>query len=463
MTQGANTGAGGAFPIWRKEVRSTLVLGVPLIGAQMAQMAINFTDTLMIGWLGATELAASVIALQLFFIVFLAGLGVLQAVMPLASRAVGQNDVRGVRRVSRMGIWVSLIYSSVAMVVLWESERIFLMLGQDADVSRIGAEYLRIVQWSMYPGLLVIAIRCFLTSIERAGVVLWATVISAVLNAVLDYLLIFGHYGFPELGILGAGIASVGTAFCSAAILIAYVYIDPRSRTYEIFVRIWRADWEAFFEIWRLGWAISLTIVSEVGMFVAAAFMMGWIGKLELAAHGIAAQLSGIAFMIPLGFSQACVVRVGQAVGRQDADAVGRSGWVAIVLSAVIAIFGAILFVVTPEPLISVYLDHANAESATVVALAIPMVFVAAVYMVFDSIQAVGAGVLRGMSDTRVPMLIAIMGYWVVGIGLSYVLAFKADWGPVGIWWGLASGLAFCSVMFLWRFHRRDQLGLMAS
>ncbi|WP_068087052.1 MATE family efflux transporter [Polycladidibacter stylochi] len=461
MTPVDKTSATDSSALWLQEGKATLLLGVPLIGAQLAQMAINFTDTLMIGWLGAKELAASVIALQLFFIVFLAGLGVLQAVMPLASRAVGQGDVRGVRRASRMGIWVALSYTTVAMLVLWHGEQIFVLVGQDPEVSKIAASYLQIVQWSMYPGLLVVAIRCFLTSIERAQVVLWATVASALLNAIFDYLLIFGHYGFPKLGILGAGIASVATATFSSLILIGYVYIDPRSRQYELFVRIWRADWNAFAEIWRLGLPIALTIVAEVGLFVAAAFMMGWIGTIELAAHGIAGQLSGIAYMIPLGLSNAAVVRVGHAVGRNDPMAIKRSGWVAIGLGGCIAALGALLFLAAPETLIGFYLDPSNPEAAQVMKIGVPLVFIAAVFMVFDSIQGVAAGVLRGMSDTKMPMLIAVCGYWVVGIGSSYVLAFVYDWGPEGIWWGLANGLAFSSVFLLSRFIRRDKLNLI--
>ncbi|SDR32474.1 MATE family efflux transporter [Pseudovibrio sp. Tun.PSC04-5.I4] len=463
MTRVENTGVAKttAMSAWWEESRATLILGVPLIGAQLAQMAINATDALMIGWLGATELAASVLALQLFFLTWLAGLGLLQAVMPLASRAEGKGDVRSVRRASRMGLWISFIYTTLAMVVLWNGESILLALGQEQKVSAIAASYLRIVQWSMYPSLFVMALRSFLTSIERSQIVLWATVVSALLNGALDYVLVFGYYGFPKLGILGAGIASVGTAFASCVILIAYVLWEEKSQKYEVFVRFWRADWPAFFEILRLGWPISLMLVAEVGLFAAAALMMGWIGTLELAAHGIAGQLSGIAFMIPLGFANAAVVRVGMALGRNEVDGITRAAWVAIIWAIIIGILGAILFLAIPEVLLGFYLDSSNPDALEVIRIGVPLVLIAAIYMVVDGIQVVAGGVLRGLSDTRVPMVIAIVGYWVIGVPLSYVMAFVFDWGPAGIWVGLASGLFVTGILLLIRFHYRDRLGLV--
>lgn len=463
MTRVEDTGVAKttAMSAWWEESRATLILGLPLIGAQLAQMAINATDALMIGWLGAIELAASVLALQLFFFIWLAGLGFLQAVMPLASRAEGKGDVRSVRRASRMGLWISFIYTTLAMVVLWNGESLLLALGQEPEVSAIAASYLRIVQWSMYPSLFVMALRSFLTSIERSQIVLWATVASALLNAALDYVLIFGYYGFPKLGILGAGIASVGTAFASCVILIAYVLWEEKSQKYEVFVRFWRADWPAFFEILRLGWPISLMLVAEIGLFAAATLMMGWIGTLELAAHGIAMQLSGIAFMIPLGFANAAVVRVGIAAGRNDVGGITRAAWVAIIWAIIIGILGAILFLAIPEVLLAFYLDSSNPDAPAVIRIGVPLVLIAAIYMIVDGVQVVAGGVLRGLSDTRMPMVIAIVGYWFIGMPLSYVMTFVFDWGPAGIWVGLATGLFVTGILLLIRFQYRDQLGLV--
>ncbi|MDD7911879.1 MULTISPECIES: MATE family efflux transporter [Pseudovibrio] len=449
------------FSSWLAETKAMLILGVPLIGAQLAQMAINATDTLMIGWLGATELAASVLALQLFFMTWLAGLGIIQAVMPLASRAEGQGDVRGVRRAARMGIWIAVSYTSLGMVLLWHGESILLYLQQDPEVSKIAGEYLRVVQWSMYPSLIVVALRCFLTCIQKAQIVLWATLVSAVVNAVLDYGLIFGHWGFPEMGILGAAIASIGTAIASAVFLVVYILWEPKVRTYDVFVRIWRADWGAFFEILRLGWPISLMLLAETGLFGASAFMMGWIGTLELAAHGIAVQLAGIAFMIPVGFSNAATARVGQALGRNDEDGLRRSGWVAICLAGFFAVIGSMLFWLFPEALIGLYLDESNPYAADVLRLGIPLLAIAALFQLADGVQGVAAGVLRGMSDTTTPMIIAIIGYWAIGFTMAYVLAFPMGYGPEGIWAGLAAGLMFCAVVLTVRFHKRKEWKLV--
>ncbi|MTI16564.1 MATE family efflux transporter [Rhodobacteraceae bacterium RKSG542] len=450
----------GPLELWLKEAKATLLLGLPLIGAQLAQMAINVTDTVMIGWLGADQLAAAVLANQLYYIVWLAGLGLVQAVMPLASQAAGQGDVRGVRRAARMGMWIALGFSTLGMGVLWQGEQILLLLGQDPNVSALAGEYLRILQWSIYPSLFVMAVRSFLTSLERAQIVLWATVISALFNAVLDYAFIFGKFGMPEMGIVGAGVASVGTNALAAVILIWYVLNEPTVKTYEVFVRFWRADWGAFFETLRLGWPYSLALVAETGLFSAAAFMMGWFGTLEVAAHGIVAQLAGLAFMIPIGFSNATVVRVGLALGRKDAQGIMLAGWCSILMAMGVAVVGASLFWLLPEIWIGFYLDQTNPNAAAVLALGVPLLVWAAAFQVFDGIQVVAAGALRGLSDTRTPMIIAFIGYWVIGIPMSYVLAFKLGFGPEGIWIGLAGGLAASAAMLTWRFYRRRETGL---
>ncbi|WP_310618852.1 MATE family efflux transporter [Flexibacterium corallicola] len=447
--------------LWLEEYKATLLLGVPLIGAQLAQMSINLTDTIMIGWLGAEPLAASVLATQLFFLTWLAGLGFLQAVMPLAARSEGQGDVRGVRRASRMGLWVAIAYSTLAVALLAYSEDILLRLGQDPKVASLANEYIQILKWSLYPSLVVMALRSFLTSLEKAQIVLWATLLCAGINAVLDYALIFGHWGAPELGIVGAGFASVGSNLCAALILIIYIQKDEKVRSYEVFVRFWRADWRAFFDILRLGWPISLMLLAEAGMFSAAAIMMGWIGTLHVAAHGIAAQLAGTAFMIPIGLSNAAVVRVGTSLGRQSGAGITRAGWCGISLAAFIALFSGAIFWSYPAELIGLFLRETNTDAAAVLRLGVPLLFIAALFQVVDGIQVVAAGVLRGLSDTRTPMGIAFIGYWIIGIPMSYVLAFPLGWGAEGIWVGLALGLATSALLLAIRFKRRYELGLV--
>lgn len=451
----------GAFAIWRSDIRPTLALGLPIAGAQLAQMAINTTDVVMVGWLGAAELAAMVLAFNLYILFWLFGMGVIQAVIPLAARARGERKPRELRRAVRMGFWVVALYTLPVMALLWHTETILLALGQKPELASLASSYMRVMMFSFGPSLMTMAIRNFVTVLERAQVVLWATVAGALLNAVLDYLLIFGHFGAPRLGMFGAGIASVATSLATLAILAVYVTGQSKLRRYNVFGRLWRADWPAFVEILKLGWPIGVTLVFEVALFSSSSMMMGWIGTVDLAAHGIALQIASITFMVPLGIGQAGMIRVGLAAGQKDNAAVGRAGWASFAIALSFMGSAALVMWSAPEALVSLFLDPANPQSAQVLAIGSTFLFVAALFQIFDGAQVVGGSVLRGLSDTRVPMIIAIAGYWLVGATLSYGLAFHAGLGGIGIWCGLAAGLAFVALASLYRFALRERFGLV--
>ncbi|GGF04509.1 MATE family efflux transporter [Stappia taiwanensis] len=457
----ASPGGLSLSDLWRSDIRPTLMLGLPIAGAQVAQMAINTTDVLMIGWLGATELAAAVLAFNLFILIWLFGMGVLQAVIPLAATARGDRRPRDVRRAVRMGIWFAILYTIPSWCVLWFTEDIMLVLGQDREVSALAGDYMQVMMFSILPSLLTMALRNFITVMEKAQVVLWATVAAALMNAGIDYLLIFGHFGFPRLELVGAGIASVATASLTVVVLVIYTLRQRQLRRYAILGRIWRSDWPKMLEILRLGWPVAVTLLVEVALFSGASVMMGWIGTLPLAAHGIAAQLASITFMVPLGLGQAGMIRVGLAAGHRDRAAVGRAGWVALFGAMLFMFCGALVFWSFPEMLVRLFLDLDNPQADEVMAIGITFLLVAAVFQLFDGVQVVGGCVLRGLSDTKVPMVLAILGYWGVGMGLAYGLAFPGGFGGVGIWWGLAAGLASVSVALMWRFAWRERLGLV--
>lgn len=445
---------------WSGHVRDTVWLSIPLIGAQLGQMAINITDTVMVGWLGATELAAAVLATQAFFLVFIFGVGFAQAVMPVAANAEGRNDIRGVRRSVRMGLWVLAAYSAVVMVPLWHLEAILLGLGQEAETSALAGAYMRVAQWSMFPALFIMGLRSYLAVVGKAHVLMWVTLAGVVLNAGLNYLFIFGNYGAPALGIVGAAVASLGTNILGATWLAFYTERNPLLRKYELYVRFWRPDWPAFLEVLRLGWPIGLTIIAEAGLFSATSIMVGWLGTIPLAAHGIALQLASVAFMIPLGFSNAATVRVGVAHGREDWEGLRRAGWSALALAILIGVLAALTFFLVPGLLVGFYMDESNAHAAQVVAVAVPLLHVAAAFQIVDGIQVVSAGLLRGLKDTRMPMFIAIVSYWVIGLPAAYIFGFVAEIGAVGIWFGLAAGLTAAAALLTWRFAERDRLGL---
>ena len=446
---------------WPRHFKATVTLALPLIGAQLAQMAMGVTDTVMLGWLGAVELAASVLATQAFFLLFIFGAGFAHAAMPLAANAEGRGDARGVRRSIRMGLWVLGLYSAAAMVPLWQIEPILLTLGQDPDLAALAGDYMRVALWSLPPATLVMGLRSYLSVVNRAWVILVVTVAAAFLNGFLNWLFIFGNLGAPALGIVGAAIATTGSNILMALLLIGYTALAPALRRYEIWFRFWRPDWKAFLEVVRLGWPIGATIIAEVGLFTASSIMMGWLGTIPLAAHGIALQITSVAFMVPLGLASAATVRVGMAYGRGSLPDIGRAGNTALALATMFALTAAAIFLVWPEALVGLYLDAGNENSAALLAYAVPLLFVAAAFQVVDCLQAVASGILRGFKDTRTPMLIAVFSYWVIGLPVAYLLAFPVGLGGRGIWWGLALGLAAAAILLTLRVYRRERLGLL--
>ncbi|VVT24079.1 MATE family efflux transporter [Rhizobium sp. EC-SD404] len=446
---------------WAGHARASMLLATPLIGAQLGHMAINISDTVMVGWLGATELAATVLATQGFFLVFIFGVGFAQAVMPVAASAEGRGDIRGVRRSVRMGLWVLMLFAALVMLPMWHTETILLSLGQQPAIAALAGEYMRVAQWAMFPALIMMGLRSYLAVVGKAHVLMWATFVGVFLNIGLNYLFIFGNFGFPALGIVGAAVASLGTNLFGAAWLFWYTSSKDVLKKYELYVRFWRPDWPAFFDVVRLGWPIGLTIIAEAGLFAASSIMVGWLGTIPLAAHGIALQLASIAFMIPLGLSSAVTVRVGVAHGQRDWTGLQRAGWSGVVLAAAIGLAAAMTFLIIPGVLVGFYMDESNPNAAEVIAFAVPLLYVAAAFQIVDGIQAVAAGNLRGLKDTRMPMIIAIVSYWVIGLPAGYVFGFPLGFGAMGIWFGLAAGLTVAAVFLSLRFSKREQLGLI--
>lgn len=439
---------------WRQHVLATLKLGLPLVGAQIAQMLISTTDTVMIGWLGARELAASVLASQSFFIAMIFGLGFALAIQPIIAQAQGSGDERAARRAARMGFWIATFYAAILMIPLWNLERILIALGQEADIAAMAGGYTRIMQWSLFPVLYALNLRSFLSALEHPRIVLVATIAAAVANGFANYALIFGNWGAPALGLPGAAIASVVSTMASFVLLVGYCLLKREIARYEIHVRLWRADWPVFFEVLQLGWPISLTLIAEVGLFVMSSIMMGWIGAIELAAHGIALQLASLVFMVPLGLSSVATIRVGQAYGRREPDNLHRAAIVCLLLAIAVALCGVAAFTLVPRQLVQLFLDRSNPNALELIAYAVPLLAVAASFQLVDGIQAVAAGLLRGLKDTRIPMAMAVFSYWGAGMPLAYFLGIHAGYGGVGIWAGLAVGLAFAAVALSIRFFR---------
>lgn len=461
MSSRATTFKGTADNSWSSHMRATFALGVPLVGAQLAQMAINTTDVIMVGWLGTTELAAVVLGSQMFFIVFIFGSGFASAVVPMVAQALGRGDSVSVRRSVRMGMWVVIAYGVATAPILWFSQPMLIALGQDPEVAGLAQGYLRIIQWGIFPNLVLMVMRGFLSGLQRGGIILYVTIGMFLTNAVMNYAFIFGNFGAPALGLQGAALASIAAATIGCLLSIAYIEAKEKTRAYELFVRFWRPDWVAFREVVNLGLPISFTILAETSLFAAASLLMGMLGKIELAAHGIALQLASIAFMIPLGLSQVATVRVGLANGRGDVLGLRRAAVSALLISICFTLAGSVLFALFPRELGSLFLDMKRPDAETLLKFAAPLIIISGAFQVVDGLQAVGAGLLRGLKDTRVPMLLALIAYWPIGFACAWIFAFPLGFRGVGVWFGFVLGLAAAAAFLCGRFwlllHRQMQ------
>jgi MATE family multidrug resistance protein len=446
---------------WSSELRAMLTLAWPLILANLTQQLIQATDVLLMGRLGATALAAATLALNLTFTFNIFLLGLVTASSPMMATALGQrsNNVRDVRRTFRAGLWLLIFALPPYWLLLWHVGDFMRAFGESEELARQGQTFLRAYMWCTAPWLLFQLLRNFVAALERPRVVLWLSLAGIGINALLSWSLIFGHFGLPALGLVGGGVGSTITWAILCVALVAVTSSDSRFRRFRLFGNWWRFDGQRTWAMVKLGFPIGITMALEMGVFALAAFFMGWIGAPAVAAHAVALQIAALTFMVPLGLGQAATVRVGLAFGRRDRDGITRAGWTAWVAGVGFMAVMAIPMWAVPHRLVTLFLDD-TAENAVAIGLAVGFLRVAAAFQLFDGAQVIGAGMLRGLHDTRWPLVFAAIGYWGVGLGIGSWLAFGADWKGIGIWIGLASGLAAVAVLMLARWSMRESLGL---
>jgi len=438
-----------------------LALSWPLILANVTQQVIIATDILLMGRLGAVQLAAATLALNLTYTFNMFLMGLVTASAPMMATALGRksNAVRDVRRTFRAGLWLLIATLPFYWLLLWHVGTLMRLFGEAEELARQGQIFLRAYMWCTAPWLVFTLLRNFVSSLERPRIVFLLSLSGIAINALLSWSLIFGHFGLPALGLAGGGLGSTLTWTTLCLALVFVVSRDRQFRRFHLFGRCWRVDAPRAWAMVKLGLPIGLTMGLEMGVFALAAYFMGWLGAAAVAAHAVALQLAALTFMVPLGLGQAATVRVGLALGRGDQNGVSRAGWTAWVVG--VAFMGAMALIMWgfPRTLITLFLKDVP-ENAVVIALAVSFLRVAAAFQLVDGAQVIGAGMLRGLHDTRWPLLFALFGYWVVGLGIGAWLAFAADWKGVGIWIGLASGLAAVAALMLARWILRDRIGL---
>jgi MATE family multidrug resistance protein len=382
----------------------------------------------------------------------------------MIARELGRkgHSVRDVRRTVRQGMWMAVGVTVPIWIVLWQSEAILRAMGQEPALARAAGEYVRALQWSLLPFFFFLVLRSFISALERPLWALVAGIVGVVINAAAAWVLIFGHLGFPKLGLVGAGYATTFADIVMFGVMAAVVLTDRKFRRYHLFGRFWRADGPRFRELWHLGLPIGATLVFEVAVFNGATFLMGLIGAAALAAHSIAMQIASLSFMVPLGLAQAATVRVGRAFGAHDKEGIRRAGWTAYAMGVGFMALTALAMILIPRTLVGIFLDLDAPANTAVIELAVSFLLVAALFQVADGGQAVAAGMLRGLHDTKVPMVYAGIGYWCIGLLLGVGLAFQGGLAGLGLWIGLATGLTVVALLLLVRWLRRERLGLIA-
>lgn len=447
--------------IWRDELGATIKLALPIALTQLGQVAMMTSDLALLGRLGDHVVAASALAHTILFAAFVVGMGLVSAVSPLASQAFGARQPRMVRRSLRVGLWAATMLGIPLSASQLYGEQILLALGQKPDAAALASTYLIGLAWCLVPAWWFIALRGFMQSVNRPEPGLWITLAAIPINAVLAYALIYGEFGLPRLEMLGAGIATtaVNLGMCVAGVWVCYA-CRPFKK-YRVLGRFWKSDWALFRRLFAIGAPISGTMLLEYGVFAAAALMMGRLGTTELAAHQIAITIASIMFMVPFGVSMAATVRVGHAAGRGDIEGTRRSGMAAIALGAIFMAGMTLIVILTRNVVPLLFLGFGTVDTNPTLQLAAILLVVGASFFIADGVQTVAAGALRGLNDTRMPLLFAAICFWAIGFTGCYALGFTLHYGAPGIWIALSFSLAIYAVLLIWRFHALTQRGYL--
>ena len=433
------------------EVRATVAVAGPLAAANLAQMAMGFTNTVMVGSLGSAALAAAGLGASLYFTVALVCSGILTAVAPLAAHAIGAGDNHRAGRVAGAGLVLAALLAVPVVAALLAANRLLVVLGYEPALAAEIGRFLGAIAWAA-PGFLGFAVlRSFLVAASHSRTVMIALILCIPMNAGLNWILVFGHLGAPALGIAGSGCATAVIQWLMFTGLGSYALAAPSLAKYRM--RPLLRGWDEIGRILRLGLPIGGILGLEIGVFATTGIVMGLLGADALGAHQLVMNCISVVFMVPLGIAQAATVRVAVALGSGMPEAARRAGFVALALGVgYMAVMAAVL-VVAPRAIASVYVDIDAPANRGLVGIALYLLLIAALFQIFDGVQAIAAGALRGYRDTTVPLLLAIIGYWGIGFAGGWLLAFPAGYGPIGLWSGLAVGLAAVAVMLTVRLH----------
>lgn len=443
------------FSGWLTEARALLLLSGPLIITQLAQMAILATDVVLLGRLSSSALAAAAIGNTVYYFCWLIGGGPTSAVAPIIAQMLGRfpGRMEGPRAVARMGLWVAIALPLPLIPILLSTSWILSHLGQEPALARDAGRFTAMLCFGLPFTFGFQVLRNFATALERPRAALYVMVVAILFNGLLAWSLIFGHFGLPRLGIVGAGIATASSAVFSFLAMLVVIRLDPILRRVAVFSDFARPDWPHFVELFRLGVPIGVTMLFEAMLFNAMTLVAGTFGAATLAAHQVALNFASVTFMVPLGVAMAATVRVGLFAGADDRDGTRRAGFTAMAVGAAIVVLFGVLMAFGGETIAGLYISGRTPADLQVIAYAALFLKVAAAFQLFDALQVVGALSLRGLKDARWPMILAGGAYWLAGAPVCVLLAIGLNMGGLGIWLGLAFGLGVAAAAMCLRFH----------
>jgi len=431
-----------------QETKQLLKLAVPLASAQVAQALTGFCDTLMMGRLGASTLAAGGLAsITLMTVISIAG-GVLMAVSPLVAEAYGAGNKLRIKELTQQGLTLSLILTLPIMVTISNIDSVLLFQGQDPVTVALADNYLDIMVWACFPALGLMMLKGIVSSLDHARPIMIIVIGGTAFNILGNYLLAFGKLGLPRLEIVGLAISSVITFWSMFGALVVYIFKQPQLRAYRFFDQLNQIKLNFFGELIKLGVPIGIFIALESGLFAVVTYLMGALGTNTLAAHQIVLQTVIILFMIPLGISYATTIRTGQWLGKTDILAIKRVGYISVSIGLIFSTVTAVFILLFPQVIIGLYLDLNNADNLAVIEIASPLLAIGVLALILDGMQKIIYGILQGLQDTKIPMLLSIPAFWGIGLATGYFLSSHFGMGGVGLWLGQSIGLAIAAIIF---------------
>ena len=433
----------------KRELRSLLALAIPVILSELGWMSMSIVDTIMVGRLSAEAIGAVGMGNAIYYAPALFGIGILLGLDTLVSQAYGRGDFDDCHRWLSQGVYIAIAFTPVLMVFLWAAPLAFSHLGVNRAVSQQTADYLRMLNWGTLPLLLYAAFRRYLQGVKYIGPVTFALISANLINWAGNWALISGHLGFPAMGVRGSALSTCLARVYMAGVLIFAAWKNEARRGHSLFAHWPGVIFSRIRSLLKLGVPAAGQIVMEVGAFGAATVMAGRLSPVALAAHQIALNCAAFSYMVPLGTSAAAAVAVGHAVGAGDGPRARRAGWLALAIGVGFMACAAIVFLLAPHAVLVVYTNQ-----AAVVNMGVPLLALAAAFQIFDGIQTISTGALRGLGETRVPMLANFAGYWIFGLPLGYVLCFWRRQGIFGLWIGLTLALISIAMVVLFQWWR---------